>query len=101
MGEQSGIEWTTATWNPVIGCAKVSPACTNCYAEEYAAKRLKRPELWRGARHVTSQSVWNLPGRVDRKAAREGRRARLSRRLCPFQGPVERIGPRVPGGRNA
>ena len=77
MGEQSGIEWTTATWNPVIGCAKVSPACTNCYAEEYAAKRLKRPELWRGARHVTSRSVWNLPERVDRKAAREGRRVRL------------------------
>ena len=77
MGEQSGIEWTTATWNPVIGCAKVSPACTNCYAEEYAAKRLKRPDLWRGARHVTSRSVWNLPERVDRKAAREGRRVRL------------------------
>jgi len=27
------IEWTDETWNPVTGCAKVSPGCKNCYAE--------------------------------------------------------------------
>lgn len=77
MGETSGIAWTDATWNPVIGCKKVSPACTNCYAETYARNRLKRPELWRGERHVTSASTWNLPEKLDRKAAKEGRRLRL------------------------
>ena len=40
MGETSKIEWCDATFNPVIGCTKVSPACTNCYAEAYARQRL-------------------------------------------------------------
>lgn len=34
------IEWTEATWNPVTGCSKVSPGCSNCYAERMA-KRLQ------------------------------------------------------------
>lgn len=33
MGEKTGIEWSDATWNPWIGCNKVSPACAHCYAE--------------------------------------------------------------------
>ena len=32
MGDKTGIEWTDATWNPVVGCSKVSPGCDNCYA---------------------------------------------------------------------
>lgn len=32
MGENSAIEWTDHTFNPVWGCVKVSPACDNCYA---------------------------------------------------------------------
>lgn len=36
----SKIEWTEATWNPSIGCDKVSSGCKNCYAE-VMAKRLK------------------------------------------------------------
>jgi protein gp37 len=32
MGEQSAISWTDATYNPWIGCTRVSPACDNCYA---------------------------------------------------------------------
>ena len=34
----STIEWTDATWNPVAGCAIVSPGCTNCYAMRMAAR---------------------------------------------------------------
>ncbi len=41
MADRSTIEWTDATWNPVTGCAKVSPGCKNCYAEKFA-------ERWRG-----------------------------------------------------
>lgn len=33
MSDKSAIEWTDATWNPVTGCTKVSPACANCYIE--------------------------------------------------------------------
>ena len=40
MGDQSAIEWTDATWNPVTGCDRVSEGCTNCYALNLA-KRLK------------------------------------------------------------
>ena len=36
MAERSSIEWTEATWNPVRGCAIVSPGCTNCYAMRQA-----------------------------------------------------------------
>ena len=41
MGDNSGIEWTDATWNPVRGCTKISPGCKHCYAETFA-------ERWRG-----------------------------------------------------
>jgi protein gp37 len=38
MSQQSHIEWTDATWNPVRGCTKVSPGCANCYAETFAER---------------------------------------------------------------
>lgn len=40
MGDKTGIQWTDATWNPVVGCAHVSPGCGNCYAAREAAGRL-------------------------------------------------------------
>jgi len=33
MGDNTGIEWTDATWNPTTGCTKVSQGCKHCYAE--------------------------------------------------------------------
>lgn len=41
MSDNSAIEWTDASWNPVRGCDKVSAGCKNCYAETFA-------ERWRG-----------------------------------------------------
>ncbi len=38
MAEHTTIEWTDATWNPVRGCAKISPGCKNCYAERFAER---------------------------------------------------------------
>jgi len=38
MATNSRIEWTEATWNPVIGCTKVSPGCKHCYAEVMARR---------------------------------------------------------------
>lgn len=40
MAQDSSIEWTEATWNPVTGCTKISPGCKYCYAERMA-KRLQ------------------------------------------------------------
>lgn len=43
MGDNSAIEWTDATWNPVTGCSKVSPGRSNAkligYADELHAGR--------------------------------------------------------------
>ncbi len=38
MGDKTGIAWTDATWNPVIGCSRVSEGCRNCYAERQAVR---------------------------------------------------------------
>ena len=38
MADHSGIEWTEATWNPTVGCTKVSPGCDRCYAEKIARR---------------------------------------------------------------
>lgn len=38
MSDQTSIEWTDATWNPVTGCQKISPGCKNCYAARLAVK---------------------------------------------------------------
>lgn len=32
MSDKSAIEWTDATWNPVLGCSYISQGCKNCYA---------------------------------------------------------------------
>jgi len=40
MSTQSRIEWTEMTWNPTVGCTKISPGCKHCYAETMA-KRLQ------------------------------------------------------------
>lgn len=38
MSQNSSIEWTDDTLNPVRGCSKVSPGCKNCYAETFAER---------------------------------------------------------------
>lgn len=40
MSTRTSIEWTERTWNPTVGCSKISPGCAHCYAE-VMAKRLK------------------------------------------------------------
>lgn len=41
MSDNTKIEWSDATWNPVTGCDEVSPGCDHCYAKTFA-------ERWRG-----------------------------------------------------
>ncbi len=38
MSTQTSIEWTEQTWNPVVGCSKMSPGCEHCYAEVMARR---------------------------------------------------------------
>jgi len=37
------IEWTNETWNPIIGCSKISEGCQNCYAEKMAFRLTHMP----------------------------------------------------------
>jgi len=38
MAQNSKIEWTQSTWNPVTGCTKISAGCKNCYAERLSRR---------------------------------------------------------------
>lgn len=67
MAEGTKIEWADHTFNPWIGCTKVSPACDHCYAEGWA-KRFKGLE-WGGERRRTSAANWRQPLKWNREAA--------------------------------
>lgn len=67
MSGNSAIEWTDATWNPVLGCERVSPGCDHCYAERLSAGRLRRTPVYAG---LTEGGKWTgevrcLPERLD------------------------------------
>lgn len=66
MAETTGIEWADHTFNPWIGCTKVSPACDHCYAEDWA-KRFKGP-VWGKERRRTSAANWRQPLKWNREA---------------------------------
>jgi protein gp37 len=62
MAENSNIEWCDHTFNPWIGCTKVSPGCANCYAEAQMDKRLGKVHWGKGQpRRRTSAANWALP----------------------------------------
>jgi protein gp37 len=62
MSENSKIEWTDHTFNPWIGCAKVSPGCAHCYAETLMDTRYGRVKWGKGQpRQRTSAANWRKP----------------------------------------
>jgi protein gp37 len=69
MAENSNIEWCDHTFNPVIGCQKVSAGCDFCYAETLMDKRYHRVQ-WgpHGERLRTSASNWYKPIAWEKKA---------------------------------
>jgi protein gp37 len=67
MGQNSKIEWTDATWNPVDGCTPVLAGRKHCWARRFSRRtfgsrpfsevrvhpeRLDQPLRWRKARRV-------------------------------------------------
>ena len=80
MSDNTSIEWTDATWNPVTGCTKITRGCDNCYAERIAERfrgtpghpfergfdltlrpeRLSQPLSWRRPRRVFVNSMSDL-----------------------------------------
>lgn len=73
MAELSKIEWTDHTFNPWIGCSKVSKGCENCYAETLMDKRYGRVNWGPGnPRSRTSKANWRKPIKWDQEAMEEG-----------------------------
>jgi protein gp37 len=80
VSDNSKIEWTDATWNPVRGCTKISPGCAHCYAETFAERfrgvpghpfeqgfdlrlvpeKLEEPFRWTASRMVFVNSMSDL-----------------------------------------
>lgn len=63
MAQNSSIEWTEATWNPVTGCSKVSPGCKFCYAERMALrlKAMGQPRYKGGFKVTLQEDLVELP----------------------------------------
>lgn len=62
MAENSKIEWTDHTFNPWIGCTKVSPGCAHCYAETLMDVRYGRVKWGKGQPRLrTSAANWKKP----------------------------------------
>lgn len=76
--QNSKIEWTDHTFNPWIGCQKVSPGCDHCYAETMMDLRYHKVE-WgpHGERKRTSDANWRKPLQWDRQARAQRRRAKV------------------------
>lgn len=75
MAEKTKIEWCDHTFNPWIGCTKVSPACDNCYAEDMMDRRYGRARWGAGNPRIrTSDSNWRQPRKWNRQAIAAGTR---------------------------
>jgi protein gp37 len=80
VADNSAIEWTDATWNPVTGCTKISAGCDNCYAARFSERfrgvdghpfetgfdltlrpeRLSQPLQWKNPRMIFVNSMSDL-----------------------------------------
>lgn len=63
MAQNSGIEWTGSTWNPVTGCVKISAGCKYCYAERMARRlqAMGQPNYVAGFRPALHEHMLELP----------------------------------------
>jgi len=66
MSDNTKIEWTDATWNPITGCSVVSAGCKHCYAMKLAGTRLRNHPSRHGLTIDTSAGpVWNGKVRLN------------------------------------
>lgn len=77
MGENTGISWTDSTWNPTVGCSRVSAGCDHCYAIRDSARQV-------GAKHPAYEGVLTIgnrdwSGRVNLVPERLGQPLRWKR----------------------
>lgn len=66
MGDKTGISWTDTTWNPLVGCSRVSEGCRNCYAEQLAGTRMRHLPRYEGLTRPTAGGPrWTGEVRLD------------------------------------
>lgn len=68
------IEWATHTFNPWIGCQKVSSACKFCYAETLVNRF---GGDFAKVRRITTDAYWQQPIQWNREAEKSGTRPRV------------------------
>ena len=95
MSDQTKIEWTDTTWNPVVGCSRVSRGCERCYAERMAATRLRHRPEYAGIAEMTpvgprwTGRVQLIPERLDQSLRwRKPRRVFVASMSDPFHDAV-------------
>ncbi len=95
MGKDSGIQWTTHTFNPWRGCTRVSEGCKFCYAELLSKRNPAVLGIWgpNGTRVVAADSQWRsvLGWNQEARKAKERHRvftASLSDVFEDWQGPM-------------
>lgn len=90
MGDRTGIAWTHRTWNPWMGCERVSPGCDNCYMFRDMKHYGRNPDVVQR----TSDATFNRPLTWEREQVRmlvaNGDLGRSPKHVLDF-------GPRIPG----
>lgn len=62
MASETNIEWCDSSWNPWLGCTKVSPGCDHCYAERSTPARVQGIKWGPGQPRIrTSPANWKQP----------------------------------------
>lgn len=81
MAEYSGIGWTHGTWNPFVGCDRVSEECANCYIETDVRKQIdwQSHQLRVPFGHVyrTSPNLWKGPDKWQGELEGTGKARRI------------------------
>ena len=72
MADNSNISWTDHTFNPWMGCQKVSHECDHCYADALTSGRMGLDVFGgRSKRKRTSDGLWRRPAKWNRESARD------------------------------
>jgi protein gp37 len=77
VAKETKIEWTDSTFNPWIGCVRMSPACKHCYAEAIAGRFGLAEWGAKAPRRFFGEDHWRAPLRWNRSALKDGRRRRV------------------------
>lgn len=90
--ENSKIEWTHHTFNPWIGCTKVSPGCLNCYAAVSTRARVLRAgghETWGKGAPRSKTKTWGDPHKWNRAAGKLEQAHQIHLELCRQSGMTQ------------